>query len=63
MLCYLLSCFKLAIVIGFTNTSYTVDEGVGTLQVGIRVLNPPENLPLPGSVDLVVQTVSGSASR
>ena len=58
IICYLLSC--LAIIIGFTNTIYTVDEGIGNLQVEIRVLNVPDDQPLP---DLVIQTVSGSASK
>ena len=53
----------LAIIIGFTNTSYTVREGIGNLQVDVQVLNIPDNQPLPASVDLVIQTVSGSASK
>ena len=62
MLCYtILSC--LAIIIGFTNTSYTVDEGIGTLQVDVRVLYVPDDQPLPASVDVVIQSVSGSASK
>ena len=55
--------FCLAIIIGFTNTSYTVDEDIETLQVGVRVLNVPDDQPLPASVDLVIQSVSGSASK
>ena len=62
MLCYyILSCS--VIIIGFTNISYTVDEDIGTLQVDIRVLNVPDDQPLPASVDLVIQSVSGSASK
>ena len=53
----------LAIVIGFTDTSYTADEGVGALQVDIRVFNVPDDQPLPIFVDLVIETVSGSASK
>ena len=53
----------LAIVIGFTDTSYTVDEGVETLQVDIRIFNIPDNRPLLTSVDLIIETVSGSASK
>ena len=60
-MCYLLSC--LAIIIGFTNTSYTVDEGIGTLQVDVQVFSPPDDQLLTASVDLVIQTVSGSASK
>ena len=54
---------RLAIIIGFTNTSYTVDEDIGTLQVDVRVLNVPGDQPLPASVDVVIQSVSGSASK
>ena len=57
----ILSC--LAIIIGFTNISYTVDEDIGNLQVDVRVLNVPDEQPLPPSVDLVIQSVSGSASK
>ena len=52
-----------AIIIGFTTTSYTVDEDIGTLQVDVRVLNSPDDQPLPASVDVVIQSVSGSASK
>ena len=58
-----LSYFNLAIIIGLTNTSYTVDEGIGTLQVEVRVFSPPDDQPLPASVHLVIQSVSGSASK
>ena len=61
MLYTILSC--LAIIIGFTNTSYTVNEDIGTLQVDVRVLNVPDEQPLPFSVELVIQSVSGSASK
>ena len=40
-----------------------VDEDIGTLQVDVRVLNPPDDQPLPASVDIVIQSVSGSASK
>ena len=58
-----LSYFNSAIIIGFTNTSYTVDEGIGTFQVEVQVFSPPDEQPLPGSVELVIQSVSGSASK
>ena len=60
-----LSYFNLAIIIGFTNASYcnTVNEGIGTLQVDVRVLNVPDEQLLPVSVELVIQSVSGSASK
>ena len=53
----------LAIIIGFTNVSYTVNEGVGSLQVDVQVFNLPDNHPTPATVNLVIQTVSGSASK
>ena len=53
----------LVIIIGFTNTSYTVNEGVGNFQVDVQVFNLPDNQPIPATVDLVIQTVSGSASK
>ena len=52
----------IAVIIGFTKTSYTVDEGIGNLEVDVRVFNVPDDQPLPASVDLVIQSVSGSAS-
>ena len=61
--CYVIILFYLAIIIGFTNTSYTVNEDIGTLQVKVQVLNVPDEQPLPATVDLVVQSVSGSASK
>ena len=53
----------LAIIIGFANASYTVDETAGTLQVDVQVFSPPDNQPLPPTTYLVIQTVSGSASK
>jgi hypothetical protein len=52
----------LVIIIGFTKTNYTVDEDFGTLQIEIRVLNPPDNQPLPASIILKIQSVSGLTS-
>ena len=53
----------LAITIGFTNINYTVNEGVGNFQVDIRVFNLLDNQTIPATVNLVIQTVSGSASK
>ena len=53
----------LAIIIGFTNTSYTVNEGVGNLQVDVQVFNPLDNQLLPATIDFFIQTVSGLASK
>ena len=58
-----LSYFNSAIIIGFTNTSYTVDERIGTFQAEVRVFSPPDDQPLPASINLVIQSVSGSASK
>ena len=50
-------------MIGFANTSYTVSETVGMLQVDVQVFNLPDDQRLPATVNLVIQTVSGSASK
>ena len=50
-------------VIGFEETEYTVDESNGAVEVYVRVFNPPDNQTLPATVDLVIQTVAGSASE
>ena len=54
---------SLAIVIGFANTSYTVNETIGMLEVTVQVFSPPDEQTLPATVNLVIQTVSGSASK
>ena len=52
------------IIIGFVDTSYTVDEAVEMLQVDVRVFSPPDNVNLPVRVIyLVIQTLPGSASK
>ena len=53
----------LAILIGFMNTSYTVDEGIGILQGDIQVFNSPNDQFIQRTTLLVIQTVSGSASK
>ena len=58
-----LSYFNSAIIIGFTNTSYTVDEGIGTFQVEVQVFSPPDEQPLQTAIELSIQSVSGSASK
>ena len=40
-----------------------VTESDGTQEVFVRVFNPPDDQPLPTSVDLVIQTVAGNASE
>ena len=47
-------------VIGFEETSYTVDESAGTLDVYVRVISLPSD---PINVNLVVQAVDESASK
>ena len=58
-----LSYFDSAIIIGFTNTSYTVDEIIGTFQVEVQIFSPPNDQPLQAAIELVIQSVSGSASK
>ena len=58
-----LAQLSLAIIIGFANTIYTVDEMIGMFEVTVQVFSPPDNQVLPATVDLVIQTVSGSASK
>ena len=56
--------FLIVITIGFINGSYAVGETAGMIQVLVYVFNPPENLVSPTLIiDLVIQTVSGSASK
>ena len=55
--------FPLVILVGFANTSYIINETNGMLQVRVQAFNPPDTYPLPATVSLVVQTVSGSASK
>ena len=50
-------------IIGFVNISYTVGETAGMLQVDVQVFSPPDDQSLPATVNLVVQTVSESASK
>ena len=51
--------------IGYENTTYTVDEDVGTLEVCVRVLAPDDSieLPLTGGMTItaVVETIAGTA--
>ena len=54
---------SLAIIIGFEETKYLVNESVGTQEVFVRVFSPLDDQPLPTSVDLVIQTVAGNASE
>ena len=58
-----MSYFSIAIVIGFEKTQYSVIESVGTQEVYVRVFSPPDDQPLPTSVDLVIRTVAGNASE
>ncbi len=47
-------------IVGFEQ-NYTVSEDVGSFQVCFRVFNPPDNQELILSLDLVVDTIEGSA--
>ena len=52
-----------AIIIGFENTTFTVDESVGMFDVYVSVSSPPLDLQLIASIDLVIQTIDGNASK
>ncbi len=48
--------------IGFERTSYIVNERIGTLEVCVRMFEPPEDTSLgPLTVSIGVETVQGSA--
>ena len=49
------------IVIGFEETEYFVNESTQALEVYVRVFDPPDNVELPISVDVVIQSVADSA--
>ena len=66
MFCHALTfsnCMLIAIIIGFTNTSYIVNETVGVLQVNVQVFSSPDDQPLLTTANLVIQTMSGLASK
>ena len=52
-----------AIIIGFENTAFTVHESDGTFDVYVHVINPPIDVQLFTSVDLVIQTMDRNASK
>ncbi len=48
--------------IGFENTSYIVNEGIGMFQVCVVMFEPPEDTPLGTlTVSIGVETVQGTA--
>ena len=49
--------------IGFEKTAYTVDESVGTFDVYVKVLDPANNVELPVSIDLTIDTMAGTAGK
>ena len=55
--------YPAALIIGFENITYTVDESIGMLEVYVHVISPPENVQLFASVDLVIQTTAVNASE
>ena len=55
--------FPAAVIIGFENITYTVDESSGMLEVYVRVISPLEDVQLFASVDLVIQTTAVNASK
>ena len=55
--------YPAAIIIGFENITYTVDESIGMLEVYVSVISPPEDVQLFASVDIVIQTTAVNASK
>ena len=55
--------FFSAVIIGFEQTMYTVNESIGELTVYVSVVNPPVGEELFASVDLLIQTISINASK
>ena len=52
-----------AIIIGFEETTYTVSESIGTVDVFVSVINPPTGVEFFAEVNLVIQSVGGNASK
>ena len=52
-----------AIIIGFENTTFTVNESVGMFDVYVHVISPPTDVQLFASIDLVIQSIAGNASK
>ena len=52
-----------AIIIGFENTAFSVHESDGMFDVYVCVTSPPMGVQLFTSVDLVIQTIAGNASK
>lgn len=60
----LLPCLNcVAIIIGFERSNYTVNESIGTQEVRVRILVPPDDQPFSAEIALVVQTIVGSRSK
>ena len=55
--------YPAAIIIGFENITYTVDESVGMLEVYVSVISPPEGMILAASPRLSIQTTAVNASE
>ena len=55
--------YPTAIIVGFENNAFTVQESVGTFDVYVIVTRPPVDVQLYGSVDLVIQTTALTASK
>ena len=52
-----------AIIIGFEETKYTVNESIGMLKVYVSVILPPSGVKLFATVDLGIQSVAITASK
>ena len=52
-----------AIIIGFEETNYAVNESVGMLQVYVSVISPPPDVELFATVVIGIQSVARTASK
>ena len=56
---YSLSGFR----IGFENITYTVDEGIGSFMVCVRMFEPPPGTVIGLTINLAVETFTGTAGE
>ena len=56
--------YTVEIIIGFENTTYTVDEGIGSQNVCLRLfVDESIELPFEGDLFAAVETVAGTAGE
>ena len=63
LLWIIVDVFISAIIIGFEETNYTVNESVGALEVYVSVISPPPGVTLFASINLGIQSVAITASK